>query len=44
MFFSHDFSMQEVNIWHDVLEGMSCTFKEVVDLIKWCACDYSWIY
>lgn len=26
------------------LEGMSCSLKEVADLIKWCACDCSWIY
>lgn len=26
------------------LEGVSCSFKEVADLIKWCACDWSWIY
>lgn len=26
------------------LEGMSCSFKKVAHLIKWCACDCSWIY
>lgn len=38
------FKMQEVNIWREILEGMVRRFQEIVRLLKWSACDCSWIY
>lgn len=36
--------LEEVNIWQDDLESVTCSFKKVAHPFKWCAYDCSWIY